>query len=239
MVMTVIKEIRDELKLAENAYFAETSQRFFKENVIFHGLRTAEVTKIAKKYFRNIRSLGKIAIFELCEKLWKTGYQEESYIACEWSYALKKEYAETDFKIFEKWIVNYVDNWAKCDAFCNHTVGAFLELYPQCVSNLEKWAKVHNRWLQRASAVSLIIPLKKGMFADNIFRISDILIGSKDDLVQKGYGWALKVCTGKNLEKVCDFLKKRNGLMPRTAYRYAVEKMPSDLKREMIKLKQI
>jgi 3-methyladenine DNA glycosylase AlkD len=149
---------------------------------------------------------------------------------------LKGEYAETDFKIFEKWILNYVDNWAKCDAFCNHTVGAFLELYPQYANNLEKWAKSYNRWLQRASAVSLIVPLKKGMFADNIFKISDILIGSNDDLVQKGYGWALKVCAGTNLERVCDFLKKRSSAMPRTAYRYAVEKMPTDLKKKMMSL---
>lgn len=48
-------------------------------------------------------------------------------------------------------------------------------------------------WMRRAAAVSLIIPAKEGKFLEEAFEISDILMADKEDLVQKGYGWLLKV----------------------------------------------
>ena len=49
-------------------------------------------------------------------------------------------------RYLERWIKNYINNWAKCDTFCNHTVGAFVELYPEYLKDLKKWAKSGNRW---------------------------------------------------------------------------------------------
>jgi 3-methyladenine DNA glycosylase AlkD len=68
-------------------------------------------------------------------------------------------------------------------------------MYPEFIEELKKFAVSENRWMRRAAAVSLIIPARKGMFLDDIFRISDILLEDKDDLVQKGYGWMLKAAS--------------------------------------------
>ena len=133
---------------------------------------------------------------------------EESFIACNWSYFIRKDYEPKDFKVFEKWINNFVSNWASCDTLCNHTVGAFLEMYPEYVSNLKKWAKSKNRWMRRASAVSLIVPAKQGKFLKDIIEIADILLLDQDDLVQKGYGWMLKAASHTHPKEIFDYIMK-------------------------------
>jgi 3-methyladenine DNA glycosylase AlkD len=48
---------------------------------------------------------------------------------------------------------------------------------------LKKFTKSKNRWVRRTSAVSLIIPARKGLYLDAIFKIADNLLLDKDDLV--------------------------------------------------------
>jgi 3-methyladenine DNA glycosylase AlkD len=50
--------------------------------------------------------------------------------------------------------------------------------------------------------------------------------------VRKGYGWMLKEASRKNLKKVFDYVMANKKTMPRTALRYAIEKMPAELKKE-------
>ena len=103
-------------------------------------------------------------------------------------------------------------------------------MYPDKINLLKKWAKSSNRWMRRASAVSLIIPARDGNFLSDIFEISDILLVDSDDMVQKGYGWMLKSATKRWQKEVFDYVIRNKALMPRTALRYAIEKMPADLK---------
>jgi len=195
-----------------------------------YGMKTADVTKIAKEYFKEIRKQGKTDIFKLCEELWKSGYIEESFIACSWSYNLRGQYEQKDFIIFERWVKEYISNWAACDTFCNHTVGTFIEMYPEYMLRLKKWATSSNPWVRRESAVSLIIPAKNGKFLEDIFQIASILLQDKDDMVQKGYGWMLKAASQVHQKEVFDYVFTHKADMPRTALRYAIEKMPKELK---------
>jgi 3-methyladenine DNA glycosylase AlkD len=143
---------------------------------------------------------------------------------------MRKDYEREDFPVFERWVTMYVTNWASCDTLCNHSVGAFIEMYPEYIKELKRWALSENRWVRRASAVSLIIPAKAGKFLADIFEIADILLTDRDDLVQKGYGWMLKAASHAHEREVFDYVMKNKETMPRTALRYAIEKMPKELK---------
>ncbi len=218
--------------LTENANenVAKSGQRFFKTPIKIHGISTPKIQKFSKEIFREMKQHSKAEIFVLCEKLWKTKYFEECIIACNLSDLVAKDFEEADFKIFENWINKYVKNWATCDTFCNHTMGDFLMKFPKYVFEMKKWAHSSNLWLRRASAVSLIVPVRKGLFLKEVFEISDILLIDKEDLVQKGYGWVLKVASSQHLDEVFDFVMRRKPEMPRTALRYAIEKMPKEYK---------
>jgi len=62
------------------------------------------------------------------------------------------------------------------------------------------------------------------------------LLHDPDDLVQKGYGWMLKEASRKHQQEVFDFIQEHKKTMPRTALRYAIEKMPDDLRKEAMSL---
>lgn len=212
--------------------------RFFKEPVNIHGLKSAFVTKLAKEQFKNIKDQPKTSVFTLCEELWQSGYMEESFIACNWAYAMHKSFEPGDFSVFERWVDQYVRNWASCDTLCNHTIGTFIEMYPQHLANLKEWAHSNNLWKRRAAAVSLIVPAKKGLFIPEVFEIATTLLMDQEDLVQKGYGWMLKVASQSNEQnqrQVFEFILSHKAVMPRTALRYAIEKMQEGMKKEAMK----
>jgi len=229
-MLQLIKLIQKELKQNCDSHTKITGQHFFMEKVKVHGVKVALVTKIAKAHDKEVLALDKKEVFVVCEELWQSGYMEESFIACHFSSIIRNSYEPVDFKVFEKWVNSYVSNWATCDTLCNHTVGAFVEMYPMYLQNLKKWGKSKNRWMRRASAVSLIIPARQGKFLNDIFEIADILLMDSDDLVQKGYGWMLKAASESHQQEVFDYVMKNKFKMPRTALRYAIEKMPKNFK---------
>lgn len=231
MPTDVISSIRKELELQIDEKTRSSAQSFFKEPVTFYGIKISIVSKIARKYFLDIKHLDKKEIFSLCEQLLKSDYGEEAFIAFDWSYRLSDQYEPLDLNLFENWLSEYVNNWAKCDTLCNHTIGSFIERHPQHIDDLKRWAKSDNRWLRRASAVTLIVPAKQGKFLQDILEIADILLHDKDNLVQKGYGWMLKEASRRHQQEVFDYVMRNKGTMPRTALRYAIEKMPEDLRR--------
>ena len=226
----IIKEIRNSIEADADERTRKQGEKYFREEVKIHGLKSAQTKQIAKSYWEKLPDRTKQAVFSHCEELWKTGYLEEAAIACIWSYKVRKQYEASDFKVFERWINNYITNWAACDTLCNHTVGTFVEMYPSYISGLKQWAISKNRWVKRASAVSLIVPARKGMFLDDIFTIAGILHSDPDDMVQKGYGWMLKAASQAHQEEVFNYVMKHKATMPRTSLRYAIEKMPPELK---------
>jgi 3-methyladenine DNA glycosylase AlkD len=61
-------------------------------------------------------------------------------------------------KVFEK--MGYISTFPtglSCDTLCNHTIGTFIEMYPEYVTNLKQWAHSKNRWVKRASARSILL----------------------------------------------------------------------------------
>lgn len=226
----ILVQLREELKANVDPQTQKTFQRFFKENVKYYGVKVPTVTKIAKKYWKQTKTLGKPTIFGLCEDLLKTNYTEEAFVVSTWLPSYIDHLAPSDLAIFKEWVERYLDNWAKCDSFCNHTLGDLIEKYPQTAREVKSWAKSQNRWLKRASAVSFIVPAKKGAFLQDAFEICDMLLTDGDDMVQKGYGWLLKEESRVHQREVFDYVVKNKAIMPRTALRYAIELMPKELK---------
>ncbi|MCU0631312.1 MAG: DNA alkylation repair protein [Methanoregulaceae archaeon] len=231
----VIVQIRSELQGNADPEIQKTSLRFFREDITCYGIKTATVMAIAKKYWKEVKGRPKAEIFGLCEELYKSGYLEESFIVSNWAHALSGRYEPEDFLIFRRWIDAYISNWASCDGFCNHTMGDFIEQYPEYVNELKTWTRSGNRWMRRAAAVSLIVPAKHGKFLDEAIGIAGLLLTDKDDLVQKGYGWLLKEASRKHQAVVFDYVMKNRKVMPRTALRYAIELMPKEMKTEAMK----
>ena len=228
--MDIVVTVRKQLKAAADKKTAEVSQRFFKEKVKHYGVKSAVVRKIASSSWKEAKLHSKNEIYKMCEELYRSDYGEESYVASDWLPRISSEFAREDLPVFKKWIGAYVNNWAKCDTFCNHTLGDFLIRFPDQAAVIKSWTSSKNRWLKRAAAVSFIVPAKKGMFLPEAFEIADSLMSDADDLVQKGYGWLLKEESRKHEKDVFEYVLRHRQMMPRTALRYAIELMPKSLK---------
>jgi 3-methyladenine DNA glycosylase AlkD len=238
-VNLLIAQIRVDLKNNSDEHTAQISHRFFKEEIKVYGVKTATVGKIAKKHWLQAKLLSKQEIFGLCEELYLSGVMEEAFVVSSWMPNYIDNLEAQDIYTFKRWIESYVSNWAECDGFCNHTFGDLIQKCPEIVAEVKSWAKSSNRWLKRASAVSFILPAKRGMFLSDAFEISDVLLLDGDDLVQKGYGWLLKEESRRHQKEVFDYVVKNRKVMPRTALRYAIELMPKELKAEAMKKDQL
>jgi 3-methyladenine DNA glycosylase AlkD len=229
----IIDNLRTELNQNADERVRKSGERFFKEDVKLYGIPAAAIHRISKIRFESLKGMEKQEIFSLCDELWKSGIIEETLIACNWSYYVRTYYTKDDFAMFDRWVRMYVNNWASCDTLCNHSVGSLVEMYPEHLSGLKQWALSSGRWVRRAAAVSLIIPARNGKFLEEIFEIAGILLDDPDDMVQKGYGWMLKAASQAsqaNQEKVFGYIMEHRATMPRTSLRYAIEKLPAELK---------
>ena len=208
-------------------------QRWFKEklkNPI--GFKGPIIKKVAKEVFKQAKDIPKEDLLDTCEIFYESEYPGESGVASIWVAKISNQLTKSDFRRFESWLNKYVDNWGQCDTFCAGFFGELILQYPDLVKKIQKWAKSKNKWLRRASAVILIPSLKKGKQLDKAFEIADILLLDDDDMVQKGYGWMLKVAADTCQDKVFKYVLKHKAKMPRTALRYAIEKMPDELRKK-------
>jgi 3-methyladenine DNA glycosylase AlkD len=232
MDTAILTSIRKALKQNSDVKVRKSSEHFFKESVRFYGVRSAVVGKIAREHFKEIKNSDKKVKFAFIEELLKARYFEESMVAYAWADRIVKSFEEQDFTLLERWLSMYVSNWAECDTLCNHAIGSFVDTYPAYVENLKNWAKSSNRWVRRGAAVTIILPARRGKFLKDVFEIADILLTDEDDLVQKGYGWMLKEASKAHQKEVFEYIIKNKKTMPRTALRYALEKMPADLRKK-------
>ena len=227
----LIIRIRKDLQNSVTEKSKLSFPRFFREPIKFYGISSSDVGKISKKYREEVTRLNKVNFFKFSEKLFKSDYCEEAFLVSGWAPLFSKDFKKQDIKVFKTWIDKYINNWAKCDGFCNHTIGIFMERYPEFIKELKVWAKSNNIWTKRAAAVSLIIPAKNGKYLKDIFDIANLLLLDTNDMVQKGYGWLLKEASRKHEKEVFDYVLKRKAVMPRTALRYAIELMQPSLKK--------
>ena len=196
-------------------------------------LATSVVRDISKTHFRQIKHLDKDAVFELCEALLKLDRWPERTIAFDWAFRLRKQYKASDFATFERWLKDYVNGWGSCDDFCTHAFGSLMLQHPELLPNVMAWTASDNRWLRRAAAVVLLYSIRRDENVDAAFRVADRLLLDEDDMVQKGYGWLLKEI-GKRVDaqRVFDYVMAHKAEMPRTALRYAIEKLPPEMREQ-------
>ena len=123
-------------------------------------------------------------------------------------------------------------NWGACDSLSCYVLGPFILKFPEYIAELKQWTQSKNRWERRAAAVSMITLAKRKEFLEDSFAIANLLLLDEDDMIQKGYGWLLKVANNEFPDEVFQYVLKNKEKMPRTALRYAIEKMPADRKKQ-------
>lgn len=220
---------KDLTSLIEREY-KENQYKFHSNEFLLLGVRTNNVRNLIHKIYKEIKLWNEKDVYLLVESLLKMKYNEYIILAFGLAHKWTKELRENHFDIFESWIINYVVDWGQCDDLSCGILGKLIYQNPKLINRLKVWTKSDNLWLRRSSAVSMIISLRSGRYLEESFQIAENLLMDTNDMVQKGYGWMLKEASKNFQREVFEFVVKRKTTMPRVALRYAIEKMPLDLK---------
>ncbi len=193
------------------------------------------IRRISADRYKAVKGIPVKSLYSICEALLEVRRYEERTIAFDWAYRRQKQFVPSDFGRFERWLKKYVDDWSACDDLCVRPLGTFLYFIPERIDALVKWTVSKNRWVRRASAVAAIPSLRRGTQLDFAFAIAEKLLTDEDYLVQKGYGWMLKEASHKYPNEIFKFVMERKAVMPRTALRYAIEKLPTTMRAQAMK----
>lgn len=127
-----------------------------------------------------------------------------------------------------------INNWDLVDVCAIHVIGGYLADKPRAV--LYKLAKSKNMWERRTAIVSTAYFIRQRDL-DDTFKISEMLLKEKEDLVHKGTGWMLRFAGDKDRARLLSFLDKHGATMPRVMLRYAIEKLDKKQREHYLSLK--
>ena len=135
----------------------------------------------------------------------------------------KKTTPERRKELYELYLRRHdrINNWDLVDVCSIHVVGGYLFDKPRTV--LYKLAKSKNMWERRTAIVSTAFFIRQRDL-DDTFKIAELLLKDKEDLVHKATGWMLRFAGDKDRARLLSFLDKHAATMPRVMLRYAIEK---------------
>ncbi len=221
-----LNELRSDLKQGGTPYRAKICQRFFKtgkgeygEGDIFLGLTVPEQRTIAKNY-QNLPLADLI-------KLLHSKIHEERFTALVLMVNLyKKGDDKLKHQIYDAYLANskWINNWDLVDTSTPQIIGDYLYNFGD-IKVLDKLAKSDLLWDRRIAMLATYTFIRNRDFKPTI-KISKILLGDKHDLIHKAVGWMLREVGKRDIKVLKTFLDEYASQMPRTALRYAIEKLP-------------
>ncbi len=228
MVESIIRDLEAH---ADPAHRERIGEYFRMDVTRYLGVKTPVVRKIAAERYKSVRHAELAELFKYCDALLQTGIYECKVIAFDWCFRRRRALKSDTFPVLESWLVLYVDDWGDCDDLCTHALGHLIATHPALLTRAAAWTQSEKWCVRRGAAVSLIYGIRRGLFLDDAFSVADKLISDEHDLVRKGYGWMLKEAGKAHPREVHEFVCARRSVMPRVAFRYAIEKLPAELRR--------
>ena len=128
-----------------------------------------------------------------------------------------------------------INNWDLVDLGCLHMTGSYLYNKPHDI--LYKLARSKNMWERRTAILSTTYFIRQGDVSDT-FKIAEILVKDKEDLVHKATGWMLRFAGTKDKPRLLSFLDKYAATMPRTLLRYSIEHFDKKQKEKYMNMKK-
>jgi 3-methyladenine DNA glycosylase AlkD len=224
---TPLKKIKNDLQKKANPEKAEILSRFFKtgkgeygEGDVFLGIVVPEQRKIARMY-------SDLPLKYLKGLL--SGRTHEHRLVALFILVLKYKKADDSARrgIFDFYLENmgHINNWDLVDLSAPNIIGDYLLTRDRSI--LFDLARSEDIWQKRIAVMSTFTFIKSNQFEDT-FRIAELLLRDKHDLIHKAVGWMLREIGKRDRNAEEDFLKKHYPAMPRTMLRYAIEKFDDE-----------
>jgi 3-methyladenine DNA glycosylase AlkD len=117
-----------------------------------------------------------------------------------------------------------INNWDLVDLSAPGIVGAHLLTRRRDV--LARLARSPSVWERRIAMLATSRFIRDGQMTDTL-ALAEQLLGDRHDLIHKAIGWMLREVGKRDQGALRAFLNRHAAHMPRTALRYAIERLPA------------
>lgn len=220
-----MRSIRDELASLANEERAILMSKYFQtapgqhaEGDQFWGISNPNVRIVARRWqhlpHQDIESL-------LCDPVHECRFAALLI----WVRKYNRGTAEERQAIYDSYLAHlaYINNWDLVDLSARDIIGR--HLFDKDRSILYELGQSEHLWTQRVALLSTFYFIRKNQFSDSL-SLANLLLSHKHHLIQKALGWMLREIGNRNLDLMEEFLHEHIRRLPRTALRYAVERLP-------------
>jgi 3-methyladenine DNA glycosylase AlkD len=221
---TELKKIQRYFKSGEGQYgegdkfMGVKMGQLFALTIEFNGMPVKEIEKLLESSIHEVRA-GAISIMDKESRTKKI------------TPARLKEFYKLYMRRYDR-----VNNWDLVDLGCLYMTGSYLFDKPRAI--LYKLAKSKNIWERRTAILSTCYFLREDEI-DDTFKIAEILVNDKEDLIHKATVWMLRFAGDKNRKRLFEFLDKYAATMPRTLLRYSIEKFDKKQREHYMNIKKV
>ncbi|MBL8121972.1 DNA alkylation repair protein [Candidatus Saccharibacteria bacterium] len=229
-------EVIEALALLANDTYAMDLQRFFKtgpgeygEGDQFIGVRMPDIRMVCKHH----RAMPLVEVRKLIESPFHE-HRMAGLILLTMQYPKAVDKQAIYELYIEELAKGYINNWDFVDVTCRAVVGEHLRHNRNKLFDL---ANSDSLWERRVAIVSTFPYIAAGDPSTSM-ELAEVLLHDKHDLMHKAVGWTLRE-VGKRCDEALlrSFLDHHASGMPRTALRYAIERLPEQDRRRYMAAK--
>ncbi|MBV9678994.1 MAG: DNA alkylation repair protein [Acidobacteriaceae bacterium] len=232
MISTSAQVKRDLLALADKdraanlAWFFKTGKGEYGEGDYFLGIPVPVQRKIAARH----RSLSRSGITQLLS----SRFHEHRFVALAvlvGQFRRGSSAEREEITAFYLSQTERINNWDLVDTSAPYILGEYLKTHKRDL--LDQLAHSPNLWERRIAMVSTLALIKSGETED-AFRIAELLLDDKHDLIHKAIGWALRETGVVSRPALLQFLQEHYKQIPCTTLRYAIEHLPPKARKQAL-----
>lgn len=234
------QSVKNDLLFLSNPEKATTKAKYFKngkgeyaEDDVFIGLTNPEVHQVCKHY-KDLVNLEDIEML-LKDEIHEMRFTALTLLVLKYKKLKRLEEKATYAALYLR-NIPYINNWDLVDCSSMYILGPYY-YETKDDSVLKNLAETDHLWSERIAIISTHYYIRQGEFALTFF-LAEMLLKHKHDLIHKAVGWMLREIWSKGgSAEVEDFLTKHIRTIPRTALRYAIEKMEDHERKYFLSLK--
>ncbi|MCI4624487.1 MAG: DNA alkylation repair protein [Candidatus Magnetoovum sp. WYHC-5] len=206
-----------------NSQRAKKEKAYLKSPFEFYGVSVPFTTKMASTFRRANKSIEKVALMALIEKLWNSTNHNEKTLAVKLLMQYPSSLDDSTLSVLEK-MLNESTGWDHVDEIAIHIVGAILEKGDAGYEYLERWSVCENFWLRRASLISQILLFRRGKGKPQLFfQFARKMLKEKEFFIKKAIGWTIREIAKGNRELALDFVESIKGEASKLTIREALK----------------
>lgn len=230
-VTGALRRVAEPDRIAVLSSFFKTGAGEYGCGDVFIGVSVPANRKVAKAFYAvSLDCIGRLLRSEVHEyRLCALLMLVEKYRR-----AADREQAES---VFDFYVANLdrANNWDLVDLSAPYILGEHV-IGTGHSAVLHDLVKSGNMWRRRAAVVSTLPLVRKGHL-DEAMCMAAAVMDDAEELLWKAGGWVLREAGKKDEKRLTGFLDDNAAIMPRVMLRYAIERLPGDLRKHYMSLK--